>query len=139
MRSLGSLRAVDPGFDAHHLLTASIGIPEPKYATPEQRNQFFDRVRERVSALPGVEAAALSSPRTVPDEGGQSATGKISEVGFRTNGHTMTLRARSGARHGHSCPCHQCGAEYEVVCVKNPDDPTKPLIWPRPIGEADQG
>src|SRR4029079_10361156 len=34
MRSLSGLRAVDAGFDAHHVLTANIDIPMPKYPTP---------------------------------------------------------------------------------------------------------
>ena len=47
MRSLTSLRAVDPGFDARNVLTASIGVPMAKYDTEARRNQFFDRVRQR--------------------------------------------------------------------------------------------
>jgi predicted permease len=58
MRSLTSLRAVNPGFDARNVFTASIGIPMAKYATEAQRNQFFDRVRQDVGALPGVVSAA---------------------------------------------------------------------------------
>ena len=68
MRSLSGLRAVDPGFDPAHMLTATIDIPEAKYPEPEQRNQFFDRMLQRVRALPGVEAAALVD--TVPLQGG---------------------------------------------------------------------
>jgi predicted permease len=70
MRSLDSLRAVDPGFDAEGVLTASIGIPMARYATPAERNQFFDRVRQAVRALPGVEAAAWID--SVPLQGGGS-------------------------------------------------------------------
>jgi len=70
IRSLGSLRAVEPGFDASNVLTASIGIPEAKYTTPEARNQFFDRVEQRVRQLPGVEAAAWVD--TVPLQGGST-------------------------------------------------------------------
>jgi putative ABC transport system permease protein len=70
MRSLSSLRAVDPGFDAQNVLTASLDIPDAKYRTPELRNQFFDRVRQRLSALPGVEAAAWID--TVPLQGGST-------------------------------------------------------------------
>ena len=70
LRSLSSLRAVDPGFDADNVLTAEIGIPEAKYDTPEARNQFFDRVRDRVGALPGVEAAAWID--NVPLQGGST-------------------------------------------------------------------
>ena len=58
MRSLSGLRSVDPGFDARNTLVATVGIPNAKYTTPEQRNQFFDRVLQNVRALPGVESAA---------------------------------------------------------------------------------
>jgi predicted permease len=70
LRSLSSLRAVDPGFDARNVLTAEIGIPEAKYPTPERRNQFFDRVRQRVGALPGVASAAWVD--NVPFQGGST-------------------------------------------------------------------
>ena len=70
MRSLNSLRAVDPGFDARNVLTASIGIPMAKYATEAQRNQFFDRVRREVEALPGVESAAWID--SLPMRGGST-------------------------------------------------------------------
>ena len=68
MRTLSSLRSVDPGFDAANTWTGSIDIPEAKYATPEQRNQFFDRVLESVRALPGVQSAARID--TIPFGGG---------------------------------------------------------------------
>jgi hypothetical protein len=58
MRSLSGLRAVDPGFDPGNVLTATVDIPEAKYATPEQRNRFFERALQNVGALPGVESAA---------------------------------------------------------------------------------
>ncbi len=70
MRSLSGLRAVDPGVDARNLLTASIAIPEVKYTTPELRNQFFERARLAISAVPGVEAAAWVS--SLPLQGGSS-------------------------------------------------------------------
>jgi predicted permease len=68
MRSLSSLRGVDPGFDAANTWTGSINIPDAKYATPETRNQFFDRVIENVRALPGVQSAARID--TIPFGGG---------------------------------------------------------------------
>jgi predicted permease len=70
MRSLSGLRGVDPGFDSSHVLTASVDIPEAKYATEEQRNQFFDRALENVRALPGVASAAWID--TLPLQGGST-------------------------------------------------------------------
>jgi putative ABC transport system permease protein len=58
LRSLSSLRGIDPGFDPRNVLTAEIDIPREKYPTPEARNAFFERVRQRVSVLPGVQSAA---------------------------------------------------------------------------------
>jgi putative ABC transport system permease protein len=70
LRSLSSLRAVHPGFDAGNVLTAEIGIPEAKYITPERRNQFFEDVLRRVRLLPGVEAAAWID--NLPLQGGST-------------------------------------------------------------------
>ena len=70
MRSLSGLRAVNPGFDASRTLTATLDIPEAKYATPELRNQFFDRAIQGVEALPGVESAAWID--TLPLQGGST-------------------------------------------------------------------
>ena len=70
MRSLTGLRSVDPGFDASHLLTGTVDIPEAKYPTPEARNQFFDRALDNVRALPGVESAAWID--SLPFQGGST-------------------------------------------------------------------
>jgi predicted permease len=70
MRSLNGLRSVDPGFDASNTLTATVVIPNAKYTTPEQRNQFFDRVLQNVRALPGVESAARID--NLPLQGGST-------------------------------------------------------------------
>jgi len=69
MRSLSSLRAVNPGFDAQNILTASIGLPRAKYPTAEQQVPFFNRVQERVSALPGVVGAAWIDTIPVQNSG----------------------------------------------------------------------
>jgi predicted permease len=70
MRSLSGLRSVDPGFDPSNVLTASLNVPQAKYATPEQRNQFFDRALQNVRALPGVVSAGWID--TLPLQGGSS-------------------------------------------------------------------
>lgn len=70
LSSLSSLRAVDPGFDAERVLTAEIGIPEAKYPTEAQRNQFFARVGQRVGALPGVQSVAWID--SAPLQGGST-------------------------------------------------------------------
>ncbi len=58
INSFVRLQQVSPGFDEKNLLTARIDIPNP-YAQPEKKQQFFERLQQRVAALPGVEAVGL--------------------------------------------------------------------------------
>ncbi|MFZ0792165.1 MAG: FtsX-like permease family protein, partial [Candidatus Korobacteraceae bacterium] len=60
IRSLWMLRAVNPGFDPDHVITMDLSIPSTKFATPIQQISFFDRVLERVRALPGVQSAGVT-------------------------------------------------------------------------------
>ncbi|MFZ3339460.1 MAG: ABC transporter permease [Terriglobales bacterium] len=61
LRSFLRLLNVDPGFDAHNVLTMDISLPTVKYAKPEQQIAFFDEILRRVSVLPGVRSAATSA------------------------------------------------------------------------------
>jgi putative ABC transport system permease protein len=61
LRSFGRLLGVDPGFDAHNVLTMNVSLPTVKYAKPEQQTAFFDEILRRVSVLPGVRNAAISA------------------------------------------------------------------------------
>jgi putative ABC transport system permease protein len=57
VRTLGKLRAVDPGFDPRGVLSLTVALPDAKYADPGRRTAFFDAALERIRALPGVAAA----------------------------------------------------------------------------------
>ena len=59
LRSFAHLRGVDPGFRVENLLTATVMLPSDRYAQPEERIQFFDRLEESVEGLPGVESVAM--------------------------------------------------------------------------------
>ena len=67
LRSFWRLLAVQPGFEPHHLVTARIWIAYPNdpkqnpYRTTESRGAFLHEILRRVSAIPGVEQAALGS------------------------------------------------------------------------------
>ncbi len=67
MNSFLRLSHVWPGFDARNMLTANLFLP-PNHYTPKQIAPFFDRVLERVRAIPGVEYAAVVN--TLPVSGG---------------------------------------------------------------------
>ncbi|MFP5379437.1 MAG: FtsX-like permease family protein, partial [Vicinamibacteria bacterium] len=51
------LQNIDPGFRADGVLTARVSLPGVRY-DGEQGAAFYERLIERVSALPGVESAA---------------------------------------------------------------------------------
>jgi putative ABC transport system permease protein len=59
IRSLWQLRAVDPGFDPHNVLTVTVSVPATKFPVPAQQISFFDQVLQRVRTLPGVESASV--------------------------------------------------------------------------------
>ena len=58
-RSVQNLLAVDPGFEAEGVLTASVSLPGYRYAGPQERLAFYETTAERVATLPGVESAGL--------------------------------------------------------------------------------
>ena len=61
VHSFRQLLRVDPGFDAHNVLSMNVSLPTVKYGKPQQQIEFFDEVLRRVSALPGVRSAAISA------------------------------------------------------------------------------
>jgi predicted permease len=58
-KSLVRFHAIDRGFHADNVLTASMTLPRPRYAAAGARRAFYEGVIGRVRALPGVESAAL--------------------------------------------------------------------------------
>ena len=61
VKSVVNLKNVDLGFETENVLTGRIGLVEAEYPTPESRNQFFDRLKERLAEEPGVLSAALGT------------------------------------------------------------------------------
>ena len=60
-RSLVRLLAVDPGFDARHLLTLQTQATGPKYADSAAVFANHDKLREAIRRLPGVETVGTAS------------------------------------------------------------------------------
>ncbi len=67
-RSYANLTAVDPGFSGDRVITISILPTAVAYPDVTAQTALFDRVLERVQALPGVTSAGLVTelPFTVP-------------------------------------------------------------------------
>jgi putative ABC transport system permease protein len=68
LRSLDRILHVDPGFDPEGVLTASIRLPESKYATAQSYAALYERLVARVAALPGVQAAGIATPLPVNND-----------------------------------------------------------------------
>jgi putative ABC transport system permease protein len=66
--SLDRLYKVDVGIDTARVLTAGVSLPGASYRREADRRAFWERAVERLAALPGVEAVALTDSRP-PQEG----------------------------------------------------------------------
>ena len=58
LRSLSHARAINPGFDAQHILTLSFNTAAQKYDATKAE-QFYQQLTNRVQALPGVQSVSL--------------------------------------------------------------------------------
>ncbi|MFL5420619.1 MAG: ABC transporter permease [Myxococcales bacterium] len=67
LRTFWNLLRENPGFDPSGVVTASVWLPVPNdpkadyYGDPNHRRAFHHETLQRLSALPGVQAAALAS------------------------------------------------------------------------------
>ncbi len=78
LRSLQNLRHVDWGFDTSHVLVAGID-PRGAGFTSEQLTPLYQRVLERVDAIPGVQSASLSIYSLL---GGSTRTNSVDVEGY---------------------------------------------------------
>jgi putative ABC transport system permease protein len=70
--------AIDPGFQAQHLLSLEFDLSSSQYAKDESRVQLVQTLLDRVRALPGVEAAGVAGYLPF---GGLHGNGRFSVVG----------------------------------------------------------
>ena len=61
IRSFANLLETEPGFRPDHVLTLNIPLPREAYPHASQVRSFYKELLERVSRLPGVQSAGLSS------------------------------------------------------------------------------
>ena len=74
LRSYVALLAVDPGFETQGRLIVDTPLSGSRYATAADRDSFYQRVLERVRALPGVESAGYTNIAPLVVKGGRSVT-----------------------------------------------------------------
>src|ERR1700728_1241457 len=61
IRSLIRLQDVNPGFDPHNVMTASLDLPDAKYSDPKKA-EFFRELIPQLQVIPGVQSAAAVFP-----------------------------------------------------------------------------
>ena len=83
INSFRALSNVNPGYDPQNVLAFQVALPESRYSGP-QRNQFYDTLLERLRAISGVTAAAVSS--TLPLQQG------ITRIGVELEGRPAPTR-----------------------------------------------
>ncbi|MFL6198402.1 MAG: ABC transporter permease [Thermoanaerobaculia bacterium] len=69
IRTVVNLRSIDYGFAPGEIFTARVDLPLRDYPAGGQRRLFFEELRGRLSALPGVRSAALVSALPVTRAG----------------------------------------------------------------------
>ena len=67
LRSFANVTGIDPGFRPDGVLTFRVSLPNATYPDSPQRMTFYDALRERLEALPGVRGAGLV--QTLPLKG----------------------------------------------------------------------
>jgi putative ABC transport system permease protein len=70
MASLDRLSHVSVGIDMERVLTAAVSLPGTRYPQDSNRQAFWERALQRLAALPGAEAVAITDSRP-PGEAGQ--------------------------------------------------------------------
>ena len=73
LESFSNLRGLDPGFRSDHVLTMRLIVPDTKYKDFAKRTEVFERVLERVRALPGVKVAGFTSALPLTWRGGTNS------------------------------------------------------------------
>ena len=69
-RSFLKLYNVDLGIRTDNLMTMRVELPEEKYPDPQARRAFFQQLEPRLAAIPGIEAAAVTTG-VPPADGGE--------------------------------------------------------------------
>ena len=60
IRTFMALRAVDPGFDGHNVLTLEMSLAEPRFEKTTAVAQLVRDAERRVESVPGVDALAIT-------------------------------------------------------------------------------
>jgi putative ABC transport system permease protein len=104
LKSFANARSIGLGFDPHLLLSARIDLPEPSYSDENKVWNFQQALLDKLSALPGVEKAAIASnpplmtgwqTSFVPEGMQEPEPGKFpsAEMAVVTEGYFQTIKS----------------------------------------------
>lgn len=143
IRSFSRLVGVDPGFQADHLLTFNVSLPQAKYPNDTVRIAALERLMTTIGAVPGV--VSVGGTSNIPF-GGNWGTASFNVEGYQvppnmpmpwgdmrvvTAGYLPTIRAALKAGRQFTEADHLGGAP---VCIV--DEDVVHRFWPNtdPIG-----
>jgi putative ABC transport system permease protein len=104
LRSLAALQEVNPGFQPDDVLTGAVSLPQPQYAQDPKQIAFYHSLLDRLSAIPGVNAAGIGLAIPFTGQPPQSSIsikehpsppgdpGPHGELGFVTPGYFAALK-----------------------------------------------
>ncbi|MCA1659897.1 MAG: ABC transporter permease [Verrucomicrobiaceae bacterium] len=84
IKSFFNLRATDPGFDPVRLMTLQLNLPRARYPELDQQIRAHDAIMDKLSVIPGVEAAGGANPMPL--------TGNVRNSSFMVSGATPLPR-----------------------------------------------
>lgn len=117
VKSFLNLQQVDPGFDGRRVLMMQTSFPRAGYETPDRIVMFYEKLRERVARLPGVQAFGVVQVAPL--------SGVIGRVPFTVEGKPP------------ASPELKQLAEYRVVSPEYFSALSVPVLQGRPFGDAD--
>jgi predicted permease len=80
IRSFSRLTSVEPGFTTSGLLTFQLSLPSVRYPREADTQQFYDRLFERVQAIPGVTAVEAMTGLPLDEYGYSMSTSFLDGV-----------------------------------------------------------
>ncbi len=144
IRTFATLAGADPGFDPHHVMTASASLQDARYKTAAAGARLFHDSIERIEQIPGVESAAVASTppygRALNDcisqiDGAPVTHGCLTNVNYATPGMFHTLRMKFFRGHSFTEADTATAAPVAVVnqafvrrFLKNTRDPIGAII-----------
>ena len=77
VRVLIDLYRTSLGYDPHHVIVATINLPENSYREWAGRATFYESLRDRMAEVPQVESVALATYSGIPPQSGERSVAEV--------------------------------------------------------------